>query len=205
MKSLRHYLAESVRTYRYTIKIAGDVDKNFLDMFKYNLSKFDPVKIDEPKVTPIQKSPYGFPDLENESVTILKAEFRYPATEPMIQQMAQLLGCNVNMIRVMTTDYDDSINAENDKYANEDDSDKPLLTQEHLPDDGKQASKDYANQYLDKVVPKKPSIDYKFDAKATPTAPNKSKDNINTTSPMSKIHRPQLPPTGNSTMNKKKG
>jgi len=36
MKSLRSYLTESVRTYRYTIKIAGDVDKNFVEMFKYN-------------------------------------------------------------------------------------------------------------------------------------------------------------------------
>ena len=79
---------ESVHTYNYTIKIAGQVDKNFLDMFKYNLNKFDPVKIGEPKSTPIQKSPYGFPNLSNQSITIIKAEFRYPATEPMIQQIA---------------------------------------------------------------------------------------------------------------------
>jgi hypothetical protein len=37
MKSLRKYIMESVHTYNYTIKIAGQVDKNFLDMFKYNL------------------------------------------------------------------------------------------------------------------------------------------------------------------------
>jgi len=151
MKSLRHYLTESVHTYRYTIKIVGELDKNFLDMFSYNLNKFDPVKIEDPKTTPIQKNPYGFPGAEeNQSVTIIKAEFKYPATEPMIQQIAQQLGCNINNVRVMTSDYNDSINAENDKYANQDDSDKPLLTQETLPDNGKEASKDYANQYLDK-------------------------------------------------------
>ena len=72
MKSLRHYLMESVRTYRYTIKIAGDVDKNFIDMFVYNLNKFDPVKVDSPKSTPIQKDPYGFPNLANQSITISK-------------------------------------------------------------------------------------------------------------------------------------
>ena len=197
MKSLRHYLTESVHTYRYTIKIVGELDKNFLDMFSYNLNKFDPVKIEDPKTTPIQKNPYGFPSAEeNQSVTIIKAEFKYPATEPMIQQIAQQLGCNINNVRVMTSDYNDSINAENDKYANQDDSDKPLLTQETLPDNGKEASKDYANQYLDKVLPKEPSIDIPYDAKKTPTSPNNSKEGINTKSPMSNVKLPPKPATG---------
>ena len=85
MKSLKQYITESVKSYKYTIKIAGTVDKNFLDLFKFNLKKFDPIDISDPATTPIQKTPYGFPNLANESVTIIKANFRYPATEPMIQ------------------------------------------------------------------------------------------------------------------------
>ncbi len=195
MKSLRHYLMESARTYHYTIKIAGQCDSKFLDMFKYNLKKFDPVKIEDPKTTPIQKNPYGFPDLENESITIIKAEFKYPATEPMIQQVAQHCGCNINNVRVVTTDYNDSINAENDKYANEV-KDEPLLLHTELEDNGKEASKEYANQYLDKVLPKKPSVDIPYAAKQTPTAPNKSKEGINTKSPMTNVTRPMRPATG---------
>ena len=126
MKSLRHYLMESVRTYHYTIKIAGDCDKNFLDMFKHNLSKFDPVKIEEPKTTPIQKKQIDFPESENESVTIIKAEFRYPATEPMIQQVAQLLGYNINMVRAINSDYDESVDSEVDQYVNQA-KDSPVL------------------------------------------------------------------------------
>lgn len=196
MKSLQHYLMESVRTYKYTIKIAGDLDKSFFDLFKYNLSKFDPVKIEDPKTTPVQKSPYGFPELENQSITIIRAEFKYPATEPMIQQVAQTLGCNINHVRVLTTEYNDSINAENGKFANEEHADKPLLTNPELADDGKQASKDYANQYLDKVLPKKPSIDIPYEGKKTPNAPNNSKEGINTQSPMSKMSVPPKPATG---------
>jgi|TARA_R110000868_G_scaffold359023_1_gene620797 hypothetical protein len=195
MKSLRQYLTESVHTYRYTIKIAGDLDKNFIEMFKYNLNKFDPVKIEEPKTTPVQKSPYGFPDLSNESVCIIKAEFKYPATEPQIQQIAQLLGKNIDMVRVMTSDYDDSITAESDMYVNQA-KDSPILNQEEMPDAGKEASKEYANQYLDRVLPKKPSIEMQYDAKKTPTEKNTSKEGINTKSPMSKMTRPQLPQTG---------
>ena len=91
MKTFRHYLVESVRTYHYTIKIAGDCDAKFLDMFKHNLSKFDPVKIEEPKTTPIQLNPADFPQLQNERVTSIDVEFRYPAIEPQIQQLAQSL------------------------------------------------------------------------------------------------------------------
>jgi hypothetical protein len=195
MKSLRQYLTESVRTYRYTIKIAGDCEKNFLELFKHNLSKFDPVKIDDPKTTPIQKDPYGFPDLQNQSITIIKAEFKYPATEPMIQQCAQHCGCNINNVRVVTTDYDDSINSEAEGYANEQ-KDEPLLLNTELGDNGKEASKEYAGQYLDRVMPKKPSINIPYAGKATPASPNKSKEGINTVSPMTKVTRPQLPSTG---------
>lgn len=197
MKSLRTYLTESVRTYHYTIKIAGELDKNFIDMFKYNLTKFDPVSISDPKSTPIQKDPYGFPDLENESVHIFKAEFKYPATEPMIQQIAQLLGKNINMVRVVTTDFNDSINSEKDGYANQA-KDSPLLSKEEMEevDGAKQASKDYSNQYLDKLVPKKPSIDYQYSGQKTPDAPNKSKEGIQTKSPMTKVNLPPKPSTG---------
>ena len=196
MKSLRHYLMESVRTYHYTIKIAGDCDSKFLDMFKHNLTKFDPVKVEEPKTTPIQKKVIGFDDLENESVTIIKAEFKYPATEPMIQQCAQACGCNINRIRMQTTDFADSIDAENKQFKNEVD-DSPLLLQSEMSDNGKEASKEYANQYLDRVMPKKPSVDIPFAAKATPIAPKNNKEEAHM-SPMSKITRPQKPATGAS-------
>ena len=45
MRSLKKFIAESVHTYDYTIKVAGGVDKNFLELFKYNLDKFSPVDI----------------------------------------------------------------------------------------------------------------------------------------------------------------
>ena len=195
MKTFRHFLAESVRTYRYTIKIAGDIDKNFIEMFKYNLNKFDPVSVSDPKSTPIQKDPYGFPDLQNQAIHIFKAEFKYPATEPMIQQIVQLLGKNINSVRVITTDYDDSINHEGEQYENEA-SHSPVLLHTELEDNGKEASKEYADQYLDKVVPKKPTIDYQYAAPKTPDAKNTSKENIGTQSPMTNIKRQPKPSTG---------
>jgi len=204
MKSLKHFIAESVRTYAYTIKIAGNVDKNFLDMFRFNLKKFDPVEISEPKSTPIQKDPYGFPNLENESVTIIKCVFRYPANEPMIQQVAQLLGYNVNLVRVVKTSYDDSINDEMDGYSNQM-RHSPVLTHEEMEEEknAKAASKAYGDSYLQSIKDqsKDDKIQYVYDAKKTPDAfdpfkPFLDNDPKGTDSPMSKITRPAKPQTG---------
>jgi hypothetical protein len=206
MKSLKHYIVESVHTYNYTIKIAGDVDKNFIDLFKYNLKKFDPVKIGEPTSTPIQKDPYGFPNLSNQSVTIIKAEFRYPATEPMIQQIAQLLGYQVDMVRVVSSDFDNSINSEAEGYANEM-SHNPLLLHPELEEQpgAKEASKNYGDSYLKSIQAqaKDSKIDIPYDAKKTPDAfdpfkPYLDNDPRGIKSPMSTIKRPAKPATGAS-------
>jgi len=204
MKSLKHFIVESIKTYNYTIKIAGVVDKNFLEMFKYNLNKFDPVQISEPKSTPIQKDPYGFPNLNNQSVTIIKAEFRYPATEPMIQQIAQLLGYQVDMVRVIGADFDDSINSEMVGYENEM-SHSPLLNHEELEEQpgAKAASKAYGDSYLQSIKDqaKDSMIDIPYAGKETPDSfdpfkPYLDDKKMGDKSPMSTITRPAKPATG---------
>lgn len=198
MKSFRQYLVESVRTYRYKIKIAGEPDKNWLDMFCYNLSKFDPVKISDPKTTPIQKDPYGFPDLKNEAITMIDVEFRYPAIEPMIKQVARLLNYDENLVRMIQANYDDSVNFEAEQYANQMEH-SPVLTHEELEDNGKKASEEYGDQYFPRIFK-----DYKGDNRikmAGPqTAPAEDMRKIpgNQESPMSKINRPPKPETGGS-------
>ena len=206
MRSLKQYITESLKSYNYTIKIAGDVDKNFIDMFKYNLNKFDPIRISDPVKTPIQKDPYGFPNLANQSVTIIKADFRYPATEPMIQQIAQLLGYNVNMVRVITTDYNDSINSEAEGYANEM-KDNPVLTHEEMGEQpgAKEANKAYGDSYLTSIKDqmKGSTIDIPYAGQKTPNAfdpfkPYLDDKKLGDKSPMSTITRPPKPATGAS-------
>ena len=206
MKSLKHYIVESVHTYNYTIKIAGNVDKNFIDLFKYNLKKFDPVKISEPTSTPIQKDPYGFPNLHNQPVTIIKAEFRYPATEPMIQQIAQLLGYQVDMVRVVSSNYDDSINSESEGYANEMDH-NPLLLHTELEEQpgAKEASKNYGDSYLSSIKDqaKDSKIDIPYAGQQTkdafdPFKPYLDDKQMGDKSPMTTIKRPPKPATGAS-------
>jgi hypothetical protein len=204
MKSLKHYITESVKSYNYTIKIAGEVDKNFIDMFKFNLKKFDPIRISDPVSTPIQKSPYGFPEISNQPITIIKADFRYPATEPMIQQMAQLLGYNVNMVRVIQSGFDDSINTEADEYANQM-KNSPILNHEEMEEEtgAKAASKAYGDSYLQSIKDqaKDSKIDIPYEGKKTPDAfdpfkPYLDDKTLGDKSPMTTITRPPKPQTG---------
>jgi len=200
MKTFRAYLAESVRTYRYKIKLAGTPDNNWLDLFCMNLQKFDPVKISAPKSTPIQKDPYGFPGLENEAITIIDCEFRYPATEPMVKQLARLQNFDENKVRMITADFDDSINAEDQQYANQI-KNSPVLTHEELEDNGKQANKEYGEQYLPKI--KKSAQEDKMDFTVAGGKTAEAFDpfvldekNIGKKSPMTSVKRPPLPETG---------
>ena len=204
MKSLKHYITESVKSYNYTIKIAGEVDKNFIDMFKYNLNKFDPIRISDPVSTPIQKSPYGFPEISNQPITIIKADFRYPATEPMIQQIAQLLGYNINMVRVIQSGFDDSINTEADEYANQM-KNSPILNHEEMEEEtgAKAASKAYGDSYLHSIKDqaKDSKIDIPYEGKKTPNAfdpfkPYLDDKKLGDKSPMTTITRPPKPQTG---------
>ena len=193
---------ESVRTYHYKIKIAGEPSKNFIDLFCHNLSKFDPTKVSEPKSTPIQKDPYGFPDLKDQSITIIDVEFRYPATEPMIQQVARLLGYDENMVRMIQANYDDSVSHEAELYANQA-SHTPILDHKELEDNGKEASKEYADSYLGRIKKQEAGkeIKNKYAGKKTPDSfdplsKKQSEKGMGNKSPMTTISRPDRPATG---------
>jgi hypothetical protein len=203
MRSFKHYLVESVHSYDYTIKIVGEIDAKQMDLFKYNLNKFDPIEITGPTSTPIQKSPYGFPGVTNQSVNIIKAKFRYPATEPMIRQMANLMNIDENRVRLVTTGFDDSIDLEAEQYENSADK-SPLLTNDY-PDDAnaKAAAKAYGNSYLDEI--EKQMKDHKIESPYAgektkqafdPFKPEEYMKSMGNKGPMTTITRPAKPITG---------
>ena len=203
MRSFKQYITESIHTYDYTIKIVGDIDAKQMDLFKYNLNKFDPIEISGPTSTPIQKSPYGFPGVTTQSVNIIKAKFRYPATEPMVRQMATLMNIDENRVRLVTTGFDDSIDLEAEQYENSADK-SPLLTNDY-PDDksAKAAAKAYGNSYLDEI--EKQMKDHKIESPYAgektkqafdPFKPEEYMKTMGNKGPMTTITRPAKPITG---------
>lgn len=197
MKKFQEYLAESERTYHYRIKIVGDVTADFIKQLEEKLKQFDPVKIGKTKTTPVQLKPADFPKHSNDSVTSMDVEFRYPAIEPQIKQIAQLLFLDPNRIIMLTQPHEDSLDAEREKIA---DQNKDLLTNTDFPapDAEQKALKaDYSAPYDQHAVLKNSyRSDFTVAGGKTPPAKTTNDLPMGTSSPMTKTKRPPRPATG---------
>ncbi len=197
MKKFQEYLAESQRTYNYRMKIVGDVEPAFMKALEEKLKQFDPVKISEVKKTPIQLKPADFPAHANESVSSMECEFRYPAIEPQIQQIAQLLGLDPNRIRLLTSAHEESLDVEREKIETEN---KDLLTDTDLPApdaEQKALKKDYSAPYNQHAVLKNSyRSDFTVAGGKTPPAKTTNDLPMGDNSPMTKTKRPPKPATG---------
>ena len=191
------YLAESERTYDYRIKLCGNPTTEFVRELKSKLDQFDPVKMSDIKTTPIQIIPTDFPNFKNEAVTMFDVSFRYPAIEPQLKQLAQLLGMDPNRVVMTTRDYNESLV---DEYERIDTENKDLLKDTDYPADTKVQKglkKDYGVEAHDHVVLKNAyRSDFTVAGGKTPAAETTNDLPQGTKSPMSKINRPPKPATG---------
>ena len=197
MKSLAKYLAESERSYDYRIKLCGRIPDDLVRQLKSKLSQFDPVSMGDAKVTPIQKIITDFPNNKNDAVTMFDVSFRYPAIEPQIKQLYQLLGGDPNLVVMSTRNYNNAMIDELDKIDSEN---KDLLadTDYPAPDrEQKALSRDYSAGPYDHVVLKNAyRSDFTVAGGKTPAAKTTNDLPMGTKSPMTKIVRPPKPATG---------
>jgi hypothetical protein len=197
MKPFAHYLAESERTYNYRIKLLGKPPGDLVSQLKKKLDQFDPVKMGEPKTTPIQVIPTDFPNNKNDSVTMLDVSFKYPAIEPQIKQLAQLLGFDPNHIIMQTTPHVDGLV---DEYERIDAQGKDLLNDPDYPApdaEQKALSKDYATGPYDHAVLKNAyRSDFTVAGGKTPPAKTTNELPMGNKSPMTNIKRQPKPATG---------
>jgi hypothetical protein len=197
MKRLAQYLAESERTYDYRIKLCGNPTTEFVRELKSKLDQFDPVKMSDLRSTPIQIIPTDFPNFKNEAVTMFDVSFRYPAIEPQIKQLAQLMGMDPNRVVMTTRSYNEGMV---DEYERIDSENKDLLadTDYPAPDATQRAlSKDYATGPYDHAVLKNAyRSNFTIAGKKTPPAKTTNDLPMGTKSPMTMIKRPPKPATG---------
>ena len=197
MKKFNEYLAESQRVYNYRIKIVGDVPTGFIKALEEKLKQFDPAKVSAVKTTPVQLNPAEFPAYSNERVSHMDCEFRYPAIEPQIQQIAQLLGLDPNRIRMLTVPYEDTMNKER---VDVEEQNQDLLTDTDYPAPDKEQkalSKDYSTGPYDHAVLKNAyRSNFEIAGGKTPAAQTTNDLPMGDTSPMSTVKRPARPLTG---------
>jgi hypothetical protein len=197
MKPFAQYLAESERTYDYRIKICGKPPMDTVRLLKQRLDQFDPVRMMDERTTPVQPIPTDFPDFTNESVTMFDVSFRYPAIEPQIKQLAQLMGMDPNKVVMQTQAHVDGLVQE---YERIEDENKDLLSDTDYPADTAEQRalvKDYSTGPYDHAVLKNAyRSDFTIAGGKTPAAQTTNDLAMGVKSPMTKIVRPAKPATG---------
>ena len=78
MKTFKSFLTESEKTYKFFVRVAGDLPEGFVDKMERNLNKYELLKLSAGKRTPIQEKPMDFPQLQNCEVTHYEVELKYP-------------------------------------------------------------------------------------------------------------------------------
>ena len=196
MKPFAKYLAESERTYNYRIKVVGDVPDGFFKELREKCAQFDIVKMSDAKSTPVRRVIPDFPAFPNQPMKIVDVEFKYPAIEPQIKQLAQLLGLDPNRIVMMSTPYEESLDIESQKIA---DQNRDLLDSPYPAPDAEQRalSKDYATGPYDHAVLKNAyRSNFTIAGEKTPPAKTTNELPMGNKSPMTNIKRQPRPATG---------
>ena len=196
MKPFAKYLAESERTYNYRIKVVGDVPDGFFKELRDKCAQFDIVKMSDAKSTPVRRVIPDFPAFPNQPMKIVDVEFKYPAIEPQIKQLAQILGLDPNRIVMMSTPYEESLDIESEKIA---DQNQDLLDSPYPAPDAEQRalSKDYATGPYDHVVLKNAyRSNFTVAGGKTPPAKTTNELPMGNKSPMTNIKRQPRPATG---------
>jgi hypothetical protein len=144
----------------------------------------------------VQLKPADFPKHSNDSVTSMDVEFRYPAIEPQIKQIAQLLMMDPNRIIMLTTPHEEGMNTERERVAAQN---KDLLDTDYPADSAEQKalSADYSAPYDQHAVLKNAyRSDFTVAGGKTPAARTTNDLPMGNDSPMTKVKRPPRPATG---------
>ena len=86
MKSFKELLQESQKTYKFKIRVAGELPEGFEPKLKTNMQKFEVVNMSAGKRAPITERPLDFPQLQNVEVTTYEVEVKYPTTSHILEQ-----------------------------------------------------------------------------------------------------------------------
>jgi len=86
MKKFAEYLTESKKTYKFKVRVAGELPEGFEDRLERSMTKYDIVGISSGKKTPITEKPLDFPQLSNCEVTHFDVEVNYPVTAFVLEQ-----------------------------------------------------------------------------------------------------------------------
>ena len=131
MKPFKEYLTESKKTYKFKVRVAGELPENFADQLDRAMTKFDTVSISTGKKTPITEKPLDFPQLSNCEVTHYDVEVNYPVTAFVLEQYL-VDCCSVNHSNIIVRGEGDPVELQQMEVADEKAPYEPLLNTEDM-------------------------------------------------------------------------
>lgn len=143
MKSFQEYIAESKKTYPFTIKVCGDLSESADKIMKSAMHRFTVNKLSKGKKTPIQAMPLDFPGQSNVEVHVFEVDLQYPTTSAVLTELlADQLQISPAKIRVRTPGEmaEMALNLEHNQSSNEsfllkdyaDENNQDLVGQKHV-------------------------------------------------------------------------
>jgi hypothetical protein len=164
MKKFSEFLAESVREYEYTCKLAFKPDNETMTAIENALQKYNLVAITQPRSLPIQRVDKDFPGLKAPETYEFKVKVSYPAPAEFIRHTISMVGLAFENVYVATGEpdsiyfpagqpsHEDSMNAENDGVA-KNTSEEPLLNKKYDPQNNEEISgENFGTNYNDRLV-----------------------------------------------------
>jgi len=116
MKSFKEYLTESNKTYKFLVRIAGEIPENANQKLNTYLEKFQVVNVSNPKRAPITETPMDFPQLQNVEVHTWEVEVKYPTTRQVMQEYLSTV-CDVQPTHINVRQEGDPIEAQQQQDA----------------------------------------------------------------------------------------
>ena len=101
MKTLKEYLAESVKEYNYKVKILGEVEDGMMDTIENELKKYDLKTMGSPTKTIFQKQPLDFDEGVSGEVNIASFTTGLPLSKDTVRdRIAHNLGMPERYIKI---------------------------------------------------------------------------------------------------------
>ena len=101
MKTLKEYLAESVKEYTYKVKILGEVEDGMMDTIENELKKYDLKTMGSPTKTIFQKQPLDFDEGVSGEVSIASFTTGLPLSKDTVRdRIAHNLGITERYIKI---------------------------------------------------------------------------------------------------------
>jgi hypothetical protein len=101
MKTLKHYLAESDKTYEFRVRCVTEMSDDQFNRLKTHLLKYNVENVSAPKKTIMQKSPYGFAEFGPAEVYIIDITTKLPITANIMhEEVAKATGIPMQSIVV---------------------------------------------------------------------------------------------------------